>query len=210
MFSRYQFSSVFIDRITWNRNGRALTLPALVGFEWCRHEDLNPEPTDYKSVALPVELCGRNFEAGASPLHAVDRYVTRSAPRYQASALLLKRPACRSFGSLRARSTGSALVTSAGLPARWELNGRGGPSEEHPPQTQGNPSFLRCLVTIPRCCFAPLRAFVLTAEADDVGKAGRYSGSANSHLVSAVFVSMGHYPTHRSDIKAAIAAPSSH
>ncbi len=23
---------------------------------WCRPEDLNPQPTDYKSVALPVEL----------------------------------------------------------------------------------------------------------------------------------------------------------
>ena len=24
---------------------------------WCRHRDSNPEPTDYKSVALPIELC---------------------------------------------------------------------------------------------------------------------------------------------------------
>ena len=24
--------------------------------KWCRPEDLNPQPTDYKSVALPVEL----------------------------------------------------------------------------------------------------------------------------------------------------------
>ena len=23
---------------------------------WCRLKDLNPQPTDYKSVALPVEL----------------------------------------------------------------------------------------------------------------------------------------------------------
>jgi hypothetical protein len=23
---------------------------------WCRLEDLNPQPTDYKSVALPIEL----------------------------------------------------------------------------------------------------------------------------------------------------------
>ena len=23
---------------------------------WCREEDLNPQPTDYKSVALPIEL----------------------------------------------------------------------------------------------------------------------------------------------------------
>src|SRR5699024_3614758 len=25
-------------------------------FIWCRPEDLNPQPTDYKSVALPIEL----------------------------------------------------------------------------------------------------------------------------------------------------------
>ena len=24
--------------------------------KWCRNQDLNPEPTDYKSVALPIEL----------------------------------------------------------------------------------------------------------------------------------------------------------
>ncbi len=24
--------------------------------QWCRREDLNPQPTDYKSVALPIEL----------------------------------------------------------------------------------------------------------------------------------------------------------
>ncbi len=27
---------------------------------WCRPEDLNPQPTDYKSVALPIEL-GRQY-----------------------------------------------------------------------------------------------------------------------------------------------------
>lgn len=25
--------------------------------KWCRHEESNPGPTDYKSVALPTELC---------------------------------------------------------------------------------------------------------------------------------------------------------
>lgn len=29
----------------------------LINFDWCRQEDLNPQPTDYDSVALPVELC---------------------------------------------------------------------------------------------------------------------------------------------------------
>ena len=30
--------------------------------KWCRPEDLNPQPTDYKSVALPIEL-GRQNES---------------------------------------------------------------------------------------------------------------------------------------------------
>ncbi len=36
--------------------------------KWCRPEDLNPQPTDYKSVALPVEL-GRHMveDAGLEP-----------------------------------------------------------------------------------------------------------------------------------------------
>ncbi len=29
---------------------------ATTAIGWCRREDLNPQPTDYKSVALPVEL----------------------------------------------------------------------------------------------------------------------------------------------------------
>ncbi len=34
---------------------------------WCRREDLNPQPTDYKSVALPVELQRRiQFSNGGS------------------------------------------------------------------------------------------------------------------------------------------------
>ena len=28
----------------------------LISRKWCRPEDLNPQPTDYKSVALPIEL----------------------------------------------------------------------------------------------------------------------------------------------------------
>ena len=30
---------------------------------WCRKQDLNPQPTDYKSVALPIELF-RHFYYG--------------------------------------------------------------------------------------------------------------------------------------------------
>ena len=28
-------------------------------YPWCRHQESNPGPTDYKSVALPTELCRR-------------------------------------------------------------------------------------------------------------------------------------------------------
>ncbi len=31
------------------------------GERWSRQQDLNPRPTDYKSVALPTELCRRLF-----------------------------------------------------------------------------------------------------------------------------------------------------
>ncbi len=33
-----------------------LRYPSTLTMKWCRPEDLNPQPTDYKSVALPVEL----------------------------------------------------------------------------------------------------------------------------------------------------------
>ena len=33
---------------------------------WCRREDLNPQPTDYDSVALPVELHRQNLINGGS------------------------------------------------------------------------------------------------------------------------------------------------
>ncbi len=33
---------------------------------WCRRKDLNPQPTDYKSVALPVELHRHGDKYGGS------------------------------------------------------------------------------------------------------------------------------------------------
>jgi hypothetical protein len=33
-------------------------------FEWCRLQDLNPQPNDYKSVALPIELSRQNGGSG--------------------------------------------------------------------------------------------------------------------------------------------------
>ena len=44
-----------------------LRYPSII-LKWCRPEDLNPQPTDYKSVALPIEL-GRQMveDAGLEP-----------------------------------------------------------------------------------------------------------------------------------------------
>src|SRR5699024_8888175 len=36
---------------------------------WCRHQESNPGPTDYKSVALPTELC----RLGADPYQLQNR-----------------------------------------------------------------------------------------------------------------------------------------
>ena len=38
---------------------------------WCRQEDLNPQPTDYKSVALPVEL-HRHYYGGSGRNRTAD------------------------------------------------------------------------------------------------------------------------------------------
>ena len=35
---------------------KAIVLPLNYIRIWCRLQDLNPKPTDYKSVALPIEL----------------------------------------------------------------------------------------------------------------------------------------------------------
>ena len=32
------------------------------GVKWCRLQELNPQPTDYKSVALPIELSRQMVE----------------------------------------------------------------------------------------------------------------------------------------------------
>ena len=33
-----------------------MSQPTTVNIQWSWREDLNPQPTDYKSVALPIEL----------------------------------------------------------------------------------------------------------------------------------------------------------
>ena len=40
------------------RKKRPASLQAF-DFKWCRHQESNPGPTDYKSVALPTELYRR-------------------------------------------------------------------------------------------------------------------------------------------------------
>ena len=47
-------------------------------FEWCRQEDLNPQPTDYKSVALPIEL-HRHFNGGPDGTRTRDLLRDRQA-----------------------------------------------------------------------------------------------------------------------------------
>ena len=42
----------------------AFSLFATPPFIWCRLKDLNPQPTDYKSVALPVELSRHIYGGG--------------------------------------------------------------------------------------------------------------------------------------------------
>ena len=40
------------------KNNKA-SLKSEAKYKWCRHTDSNCGPTDYKSVALPTELCRR-------------------------------------------------------------------------------------------------------------------------------------------------------
>ena len=40
---------------TWSA-WKAEVLPLNYTRKWCREQELNPQPTDYKSVALPIEL----------------------------------------------------------------------------------------------------------------------------------------------------------
>ena len=44
--------------------GESSILPAAFAPNWCPRRDSNPEPTDYESAALTVELQGHISEAG--------------------------------------------------------------------------------------------------------------------------------------------------
>ncbi len=39
------------------------TPPEVICFNICRLQDLNPQPTDYDSVALPIELSRQNINS---------------------------------------------------------------------------------------------------------------------------------------------------
>ena len=43
---------------------RCLTAWLIPNTTTCRREDLNPQPTDYKSVALPIELQRQDNDGG--------------------------------------------------------------------------------------------------------------------------------------------------
>ena len=50
----------------WNPKEQIYSLPRLTTSlflqkKWCRLKELNPQPTDYKSVALPIELSRHIF-----------------------------------------------------------------------------------------------------------------------------------------------------
>ena len=78
---------------------------------WCRLEDLNPQPTDYKSVALPIELSRlviskwwlgtesnrrhEDFQSSALPTELPSLYVKNGGPdRGRTGDLLRDRQAC--------------------------------------------------------------------------------------------------------------------
>ena len=48
-----------VDRMWTCGNNTAPTFLWRLCFVWCRHQESNPGPTDYKSVALPTELYRR-------------------------------------------------------------------------------------------------------------------------------------------------------
>src|SRR5699024_2054020 len=71
--------------------------------KWCRPEELNPQPTDYKSVALPIELDRHFYKCcyyiGAyikGPLHLLDYskklYASRLLAVNSVKALLVALP----------------------------------------------------------------------------------------------------------------------
>ena len=57
MVGRGGFEPPNRKELSYSQPRLATSLPPRI---WCRLKDLNPQPTDYKSVALPIEL-SRHF-----------------------------------------------------------------------------------------------------------------------------------------------------
>ena len=53
MVGRGGFEPPNRKELSYSQPRLATSLPPRI---WCRLKDLNPQPTDYKSVALPIEL----------------------------------------------------------------------------------------------------------------------------------------------------------
>ena len=51
---------VSVLRVIASEAKKGLASLQALRFVWCRHQESNPGPTDYKSVALPTELYRRN------------------------------------------------------------------------------------------------------------------------------------------------------
>src|SRR5690625_6919895 len=62
---------------------------------WCRPEDLNPQPTDYKSVALPVEL---------------DRHIIGRIKFYSSSSFIRRIPDVATMMHVQDDATSGLLV----------------------------------------------------------------------------------------------------
>lgn len=83
--------------------------PLFKGFvnSWCRQQELNPQPTDYDSVALPIELCRQR--AWISYENTADMSIF--FPRFQANYSVLSR-ICETVSSLYPVA-GSAVLRSS-------------------------------------------------------------------------------------------------
>ncbi len=65
----------------WNPKEQIYSLPRLTTSlslqKWCRQRESNPQPTDYKSVALPVTLCRQKNNGGRYRTRTYDPLLVR-------------------------------------------------------------------------------------------------------------------------------------
>src|SRR5690625_4203961 len=63
--------------------------------KWCRPEDLNPQPTDYKSVALPIELGRLSINGGGCRARTCDPLLVRQVLSQLRQSSIVKHDAWR-------------------------------------------------------------------------------------------------------------------